>query len=293
MDNHIKLGQMNTLEIDRITDPGIFLIAGDEEVVLLPNIYVTPEMAVGKYIEVFVYSDSEDRIVATTLTPAGVVGDFIAVKVVDTMKYGAFVDWGLAKDLLIPSKFQKTIYNIGEIKVVKIIEDVETDRLYGTEKFGELLSGDVSELKRNQKVELMTYHETPLGFKVLIADNDEGFRFEGMIFHNEIFQNLEIGQKLIGFVKNMRSDRKIDISLQPIGKKAGKIGIAKVVEILESNGGKMNFTYKSDYENISQTFGVSKKVFKKSLTELIVAKKLKLNENSIELIKQRGVFSHL
>jgi len=284
---------MNTLEIDRITDPGIFLIAGDEEVVLLPNIYVTPEMAVGKYLEVFVYSDSEDRIVATTLTPAGVVGDFVALEVVDTMLYGAFMNWGLAKDLLIPSKFQKTIYNIGEIKVVKIIEDVETDRLFGTEKFGELLTGDVSELKRNQEVKLMTYHKTPLGYKVLIADNDEGFRFEGMIFHNEIFQHLKIGQKLTGYVKNMRSDRKIDISLQPLGKKAEKIGSARVLEVLGKNSGKIDFTYKSSSENISDIFGISKKAFKKALTELIEKKRIKLNEDSIEIIKQRGVFSHL
>jgi len=288
MDNQIKLGQMNILEIDRLTDPGIYLIAKDGEVVLLPNLYVTPEMSVGKHIEVFVYSDSEDRIVATTLKPAGVVGDYVALKVVDTMKYGAFMDWGLAKDLLIPQKFQKTIYNIGDTKVVKIIEHIESDRLYGTEKFGEFLSDDLTSLKRNQEVQLMVFQKTPLGYKVLIAEENE-FQFEGMIFHNEIFQPLEIGQKLNGFIKHIRNDRKIDISLQPFGKKVKKIGASKIIEILKENSGKMDFTYKSDSENIVNTFEMSKKVFKKSLTELIDKSVIKLNPNNIELIRSSKI----
>jgi len=284
MDNHIKLGQMNILEIDRLTEPGIYLISGDDEVVLLPNIYVTSDMAVGKEIEVFVYSDSEDRIVATTLTPAGVVGDFVALKVVDNMEYGAFMDWGLAKDLLIPKKYQKSMFRVGDIKVVKIIEDIESDRLYGTEKFVDLLSKDLTSLKRNMRVNLMVFQETQLGFKVLIAEDDE-FKFEGMIFHNEIFQPLEIGQKIVGYVKYIRNDRKIDLSLQPVGKKASQLSTTKILDILKNSGGKIDITYKSNSEKINDIFGVSKKSFKKTLTQLIEKKIVILNETDIELIK--------
>ena len=281
MDKQIDLGRMNTLRIDRDTKPGLFLVAEDEDTVLLPNAYVTDDMIVGDDIEVFVYTDSEDRLVATTLTPAGMVGDYVALKVVDTMKYGAFMDWGLPKDLLVPQKMQKTIYHKGQTKVIRIVEDKDTDRLYGTEKFSEFLSTDVKLLKKNQEVNIMVFHKTPLGFKVLIANN-----YEGMIFDNEIFQPIEIGQKMVAYIKDVRKDGKVDVSLQPIGKKASKgVENNKVIEVLEANNGKVNFTYKSDAEDIKNTFGMSKKVFKKSLTELIDKKSIILNENSIELKK--------
>lgn len=273
---HIQLGKINTLEIDRDTEPGLYLMAKDEEVVLLPNAYVTDDMELDDKIDVFIYTDSEDRLVATTLTPKGMLGDYVALKVVDTMKYGAFMDWGLPKDLLVPQKAQKTIYHAGQTKVIRIVEDKDTNRLYGTEKFSEFLSKDIKLLKKNQEVNIMVFHKTPLGFKVLIANN-----YEGMIFDNEIFQTLEIGQKLVGYIKNLRADGKIDVSLQPIGKKASKgVGASKVLEILKVHDGKMDFTYKSDAEDINNTFSMSKKAFKKALTELIDSKAIILNEKN-------------
>ncbi len=280
INEHIYLGKINTLRIDRDTEPGLFLICEDEEVVLLPNAYVTDDMNVGDEIDVFVYTDSEDRLVATTLTPAGMVDEYVALKVVDTMKYGAFMDWGLPKDLLVPQKYQKTIYHKGQTKVIRIMEDKDTDRLYGTEKFAEFLSTDIHLLKKNQEVNLMVFHKTPLGFKVLIANN-----YEGLIFDNEIFQPIEIGDKLVGYIKDIRKDGKIDVSLQPIGKKASKgVSSNKVIEVLKANDGKISFTYKSDADDINNTFSMSKKAFKKALTELIDSQSIKLNDNSIELI---------
>jgi predicted RNA-binding protein (virulence factor B family) len=252
----------------------------DEDTVLLPNAYVADDMEIDDDIEVFIYTDSEDRLVATTLTPAGMVGDYIAVKVVDTMKYGAFVDWGLPKDLLVPQKYQKTIYRKGQTKVIRIVEDKDTDRLYGTQKFAEFLSKDVKLLKKNQEVNLMVFHKTPLGFKVLIANT-----YEGMIFDNEIFQPLEIGQKLVGYIKDIRKDDKIDVSLQPIGKKALKnVANNKIIEVLKAHSGKLDFTYKSDADDINAVFGLSKKAFKKALTELINSKSIILNQKNMELI---------
>ncbi len=280
INEHINLGVINTLMIERDTEPGLFLMAQDEEVVLLPNAYVTDDMELDDEIDVFIYTDSEDRLVATTLTPKGMLGDYVALKVVDTMKYGAFLDWGLPKDLLIPQKMQKTIYSKGQTKVVRIVEDMETSRLYATEKFSEFLSKDRKLLKRNQEVNLMVFHKTPLGFKVLISNN-----YEGLIFDNEIFQPLNVGDKVLGYIKNIRDDGKIDVSLQPIGKKAKKgVNDSKIVEILKQNNGTLNFTYKSDSTDINNTFNMSKKVFKSALTKLIDEKIIKLNDSSIELI---------
>jgi predicted RNA-binding protein (virulence factor B family) len=282
INDYIQLGKINTLEIDRITEPGIYLRAKDDEVVLLPNVYITKDMTIGKTLDVFIYTDSEDRLVATTLTPKGMLDEYVALKVVDTMKYGAFLDWGLPKDLLVPKNKQKTTFNIGETRVVRIVEDKDTNRLYGTEKFSTFLSKNVKLLKKNQEVNLMVFHKTPLGFKVLIANN-----YEGMIFDNEIFQPLKIGEKLVGYIKNIRVDGKIDLSLQPIGKKASKdVGSTKVLDVLKANDGKVNFTYKSDADDINTTFGMSKKAFKKALTELIGSKSIVLNEDNIELKKK-------
>ena len=279
INEHIFLGKMNRLRVDRDTEPGLFLTCEDGEAVLLPNAYVTDDMFVDDELDVFVYTDSEDRLVATTIKPLGMLDEYVALKVVDTMKYGAFMDWGLPKDLLVPQKEQKTIYHKGQTKVIRILEDRDTDRLYGTEKFTPFLSTDIHLLKKNQEVNLMVFHKTPLGFKVLIANN-----YEGMIFDNEIFQPIEIGQKLVGYIKDIRKDGKIDVSLQPIGKKASKgVGGNKVLEVLEANSGKINFTYKSDAEDINTTFGMSKKAFKKALTELINNNTIILNEENIEL----------
>jgi len=277
---YIQLGKINTLIIDRLTQPGFYLMAENEEVVLLSNAYITNDMKIEDELSVFVYTDSEDRLIATTIIPYGLVGDYVALKIVDTMKYGAFMDWGLPKDLLVPQKMQKTIYSKGQTKVIRIVEDKETNRLYGTEIFTEFLIKDTKLLKNNQEVNIMIFHKTPLGYKVLIANN-----YEGMIFNTEIFQPIHIGQKLVGYIKNIRKDGKIDVALQPISVKTYKdFGTSKVLETLKANGGKMKFTYKSDSNDISNTFNISKKNFKKALTNLKDSGIIDIMENTIEII---------
>jgi predicted RNA-binding protein (virulence factor B family) len=280
VDKKIILGKINNLKIEEFTQNGAYLISEDEnEEVLLPNAYVTSTMKLDDNIDVFIYTDSEDRLVATTLTPKAMLGDFASLEVVDIAKFGIFLDWGLPKDLLLPKKEQKTSFEIGQKKVVKVVEDKQTNRLYATENFSPFLSKDTKLLKKNQEVNLMIFHQTPLGFKVLIANN-----YEGMIFKNEIFTTLEIGQELIGYIKNIREDGKIDVSLQPIGKKANKLATSKVLEILkQQKNSEINFTYKSDSRDINDTFGLSKKVFKKTLTTLIDSKKITLKSDSIAL----------
>ncbi len=231
-------------------------------------------MQIGSTLEVFIYTDSEDRLVATTLNPYAMKNDFASLEVVDMAKFGAFLDMGLPKDLLVPKNRQKSTFNVGDRKVIQVVEDDKTHRLIGTEKF--TLSKVTKEFNKNDEVEILPFIKTPLGFKVIV--NNE---FEGLIYHNEIFENINIGDKKKAFVKYVRDDGKLDISLQKIGVKNSNDNPSKVLEVLEQNCGELGFTYKSDAEDIKDTFGLSKKAFKASLTKLIEEKKIVLKENSI------------
>ncbi|MGB6327526.1 MAG: S1-like domain-containing RNA-binding protein [Halarcobacter sp.] len=278
MNEKIELGSLNTLRINRVSEPGIYLIAGDEEEVLLPNCYVTKEMDIDSTLEVFIYTDSEDRLVATTLKPYAMKNDFASLEVVDTANFGAFLDMGLPKDLLVPKNKQKSTFNIGDIKVIKVLEDDKTNRLIGSEKFD--LSKEPDDLEKNDEVEIILYTKTPLGFKVIVNN-----KYEGLIYHNEIFENIQIGDKKRAYVKFLREDGKVDISLQKIGVKKSDDNPSKVLNILEENGGELGFTYKSDAEDIKDVFGMSKKAFKASLTKLIEDEKITLLEDKISMKK--------
>lgn len=277
MNNKIELGVINTLKINRVSEPGLYLIAGDEEEVLLPNCYVTKDMQIDSMLDVFIYTDSEDRLVATTLKPYGMKNDFASLEVVDMAKFGAFLDMGLPKDLLVPKNRQRSTFNIGDRKVIQIVEDDKTHRLIGTEKFN--LSKEPENLNQNDEVEVLLYIKTPLGYKVVVNN-----KYEGLIYHNEIFENTNVGDKKKAYLKHIRDDGKLDISLQKIGSKKSDDNPTKVVDILKQNGGELGFTYKSDAEDIKDVFGMSKKSFKASLTKLIDEKRIVLKESSISLI---------
>ncbi len=180
MNKKIELGVINTLKVSRVSEPGIYLCSLENEEVLLPNCYVSSSMQIGTEIEVFIYTDSEDRIVATTLKPYAMKNDFAALEVVDSTKFGAFLDMGLPKDLLVPKNRQKSTFQIGNLKVVKIVEDEKTHRLIGTEKF--VLEKFPEDLKKNDEVEILLYMKTPLGFKVIVNN-----RYEGLIIINRNF----------------------------------------------------------------------------------------------------------
>ena len=274
IDDKIKQGVVNTLKVNRVSEPGIYLISGDETEVLLPNAYVKKEMAIDSLLDVFIYTDSEDRLVATTLKPYLYLNEFANLKIVDSAKFGYFVDIGLPKDLLVPKNRQKGTYNIGSYKVLQIQFDERTSRLIASEKY--ILEEEPKNLKQGDEVEIILYSKTPLGFKVIVNN-----LFEGMIFHSEIFENLKIGDKKRAYIKNLREDKKLDISLQKIGE---KVDSNKVLEILKANGGVLNFTYKSDAEDRKNIFAMSKKAFKATLTKLIDEKKINLENDRICLI---------
>ena len=274
IDEKIKQGVVNTLRVNRVSEPGIYLISGDETEVLLPNAYVKKDMAIDSLLDVFIYTDSEDRLVATTLKPYLYLNEFAYLKIVDSAKFGYFVDIGLPKDLLVPKNRQKGTYNIGSYKVLQMQFDERTSRLIASEKY--ILEEEPKNLKQGDEVEIILYSKTPLGFKVIVNN-----RYEGMIFHSEIFENLKIGDKKRAYIKNLREDKKLDISLQKIGE---KVDSNKVLEILKANGGVLNFTYKSDAEDIKNIFAMSKKAFKATLTKLIDEKKINLENDRICLI---------
>jgi len=278
LNEKIELGVINTLKVNRLTEPGIYLEALDEEVVLLPNAYIRSDMEIGSLVDVFIYTDSEDRLVATTLKPYAMKNEFACLEVVDTAKFGAFVDIGLPKDLLVPINKQTSTYNVGARKVLRVIEDEKTQRLIATEKFTQYLSKEIKDLEQNDEVMILLYSKTPLGFKVIVNN-----LYDGMIFHTEIFENINVGDIKKAYIKNIRDDGKLDLSLQKIGQKKSSDNSQRVLEILKQNSGKLDFTYKSDAEDIKEVFAMSKKAFKLALTKLISEEKIILEDSCIKV----------
>jgi predicted RNA-binding protein (virulence factor B family) len=277
----INIGEINTLEIMRDTDYGYFLEAKDGNEVLLPNVYVMEdEMPMGSLIDVFVYTDSEDRPVATTKMPYAKLGEYGYFTVVDYKPYGAFVNWGLPKDLFVPLSQQKEHFNIGKKYLLRVCLDEQTDRLYATQKIGKYFNREMKGLHPNKELEAIILAKTPLGYKV-VADN----QYEGMLFANEIFEDIRIGDKKRVYIKTVRKDGKLDLSLQPIGKKANITEAeGTIIQLLKEANGTLPFTYKSDAEEIKKTFEMSKKNFKRTLTQLIESKKIELTEDTIVLL---------
>lgn len=273
INEHIYVGELNTLAVNRVSEPGIYLISDDQTEVLLPNAYVTKSMDIGTFLDVFIYTDSEDRLVATTLKPYVYLYEFASLEVVDSAKFGSFVDIGLPKHILVPKNKQKSTFSLGARKVLQLQLDDRTNRLIASEKYD--LLKEIKDLEKNAEVEIILYSKTPLGYKVIVNNS-----YDGMIYHTEIFENIKIGDKRRAYVKNIRDDNKIDISLQKIGVKPSGDG---VFEILVKNGGKLDFTYKSEAEDINKVFGISKKAFKASLTKLIAENKIILEESCIKI----------
>ena len=277
----IKIGEINTLEIKRDTDFGFYLEAEDKSEVLLPNAYIIEsQMPLNSLIDVFVYTDSEDRVVATTSMPYAKLGQFGFFSVVDSTNYGAFVDWGLPKDLFVPISQQRKRLEVGKKYILRVCLDEKTNRLYATHKIGKYINSNSKKLKPKQALDAIVIAKTPLGFKV-VANN----QYEGMLYSNEVFEKLNIGDKRRVYIKNIRTDGKLDLSLQPIGKEQkNNSEQEEILKQLKASNGKLPFTYKSDAQDIKRVFKMSKKSFKKALTSLIESKKIELLDSSIKLI---------
>ncbi len=276
MNKNIQIGKINTLKIDRITDHGFYLLSEEGEDILLPNAYMEDDMSIGDEIKVFVYTDSEDRLISTTLKPKALLDEFAYMEVVDVAPFGAFVDWGLPKDLFVPKSLQKIPLKVGMKFVFRVCLDEETNRLVGAHKFKKFIRNDIEELEVNQQVHIIIREKTPLGFKVIVNN-----LYEAMIFHNEIFEDIWVGQKKVAYIKNIRSDRKLDISLQPIGQLNTNTATGRIEKILRQNGGRLEFNYKSSPKDIKDRFGLSKKNYKRALTTLLEKKIITVDESGM------------
>ena len=275
---YLELGKINTLLLDRLTTPGAYLLSADGQDVLLPGPYLTNDMKEGNLIDVFLYTDSEDRLVATTLTPTAILDEMALFEVVDTAPFGAFMDWGLSKDLLVPNMFQKTPFQVGEKRFLRVIYDERTHRLVGTEKLGDFFERKVKGLAVNKEASILIIAKTPLGYKCIVND-----KYEGLIYHNEIFENIELGDRRVAYVKTVRKDGNIDLTLRKAGTKKSGGSSDKVLGLLKQNGGSMPYNYKSDAELIRDTFGLSKKDFKRSLTSLQESDSIEVKDTGIYL----------
>jgi predicted RNA-binding protein (virulence factor B family) len=236
-------------------------------------------MKEGTLVDVFLYTDSEDRLVATTNIPVAKLDEFAFFECVDVAPFGAFMNWGLSKDLLVPNMFQRTPFKVGDKRFLKVVYDEKTHRLVGTEKTASFFEQRVQNIKPHQEVQIIIIAKTPLGYKCIVNE-----KYEGLIYHNEIFENIEIGDKKRAWVKTTRGDGNIDLKLKQAGKTQKNSDSDKVLELLKANNGIMPYNYKSDSELIKSIFSLSKKAFKRSLTTLV-------NDGKIE-VKDTGIYLH-
>jgi hypothetical protein len=274
-----ELGHYNTLPIIRRTDIGVFLDGADFGDILLPRKYVTDSMRVGEPLEVFLYNDSEDRIIATTLRPRAEVGECAYLRVVSTSHYGAFLDWGLPKDLLVPFSEQQRPMQKGYSYTVYLFVDTSTQRIAASTKLENWLSSDASGYRPRQAVELLIYGKSDLGFKALINGTHLG-----QLYSNETFTPLHYGERINGYIKQLRADGRIDLMLQlPSHLQRDALSDA-IVEHLQNNDGVSALTDKSPPDDIYQTFGVSKASYKKALGQLYKQQRITIEKHQITLL---------
>lgn len=278
----MKQGIFNTLRIARETDYGYFLEDGDGNEVLLPNAYKTDDMSVSDEIEVFIYKDSEDRIVATTLKPYIQLGEFAFLRAKEVNQYGAFLDWGLPKDLMAPFALQAEKMKEGKSYLVYLLLDGQSERLVATSKFQKYLATTPAEIQSAEKVDLLLYQMTNLGMNAIVNN-----RYKGLIFHSDIHKRIFPGEKIPGYVKEVRQDGKIDLLLEPPGYLDSVDKNAAILyHAIRENEGFLPLNDNSDPEMVKRELGMSKKAFKKALGSLYKQKMILLEEAGIRIVKE-------
>jgi predicted RNA-binding protein (virulence factor B family) len=274
----LQIGRYNELKVSRRTDNGVYLQEKDEEV-LLPNKYVPAGAKEGDVLEVFVYTDSEDRPVATTLKPYACVGEFAYMRVKDVSSIGAFLDWGLEKDLLVPFSEQEQKMEVGRSYVVAVYLDFNTDRVVASAKLHKFLEYEDIEVRQGDVVDLLIAGPTGLGFNAIINN-----KYIGLIFQNEIFQPLHTGDRLRGYIKFIREDKKIDLALQKSGVEAIDDARSKVLGALKKNNGFIALTDSSDPADIQRVLNMSKKAFKKAIGALYKERLIEITDAGVKLL---------
>ena len=275
----IQVGNYNTLKVSRKTDFGFYLDDG-EDGILLPKRFVPAGLRIGDEIKVFIYHDSDNRLIATTQEPKGVVGDIVSLKCVSTTEHGAFLDWGLMKDIFVAKSQQLTgMYKGGEY-LVKIYIDEQTGRVAATEKIDKQISNDVLTVKEKEEVDLHVQRQTDLGYVMIING-----KHTGLLHANEVYRKLYVGNRIKGYIKTIRKDNKIDLVLDKPGYEKVSREEEKILNLLEAKKGFLPYNDKTDPQIIYTVFGMSKKTFKMTIGALYKQRKIELTDKGIKMIE--------
>jgi len=279
----VEIGKINNLQVVKSLDHGIYLDGEDLGEILMPSRYVPENCEVGDYLEVFIYLDSADLLLATTETPFVMVGECAYLKVVQVNRIGAFLDWGLPKDLLVPFSQQQKPMQKGYSYAVYVYVDESTERIAASSRLEDFIVDAPDQLRPDQAVDLMIYAKSDLGFKAVIDG-----RYLGQLFENEVFRPLHYGEKLTGFIKRVRTDGKIDLILQQATSLTRSSLAESILKHLSDNDGVSTLTDKSPPDHIYSTYGVSKATYKKALGTLYKSRQIKIEKHQITLVQPRG-----
>ncbi len=274
----LEPGRFNTLSVLRETSVGLFLGDNEGGEVLLPKKYIPENTTVGDQIDVFLYHDSEDRLIATTLMPTIQLHQFEVLTCIDVSKNGAFMDWGLEKHLLVPHNEQRVEMEIGSNYLVYLYEDEKTGRLAGSSKVYQFLSNDYLTVKEKDEVELIILDKTDLGYNAIINEVHKG-----LIYENQVFKPLEYGQRVKGYVFAIRDENKIDLRLQRVGLQGARDSAEIILEKLKEQDGFLPLHDKSSADDIYQSLQMSKKQFKRAVGNLYKSGKITLEEKGVRL----------
>lgn len=273
-----EIGKINKLQIIKELDFGLYLDGNEFGEILLPRRYVPENYNIDDFIDVFIYRDSEDRLIATTEKPYAMVGDFAVLKALTVNEIGAFLDWGLSKDLFVPYREQIHKIKQGNSYLVYVYLDEESNRIAASTKLDKFLDKTSADYQTNQEVDLIISYKTEMGYKVIINNTHSG-----VLYKNEVFQTLKEGQRIKGFIEKIREDKKIDVSLQKPGPKKVESLTEKIILKLKENDGFISVNDKTSPEIIYNTFGVSKKTYKKAIGVLYKKRIINIDGNGIKL----------
>lgn len=274
-----EIGKINTLEVVRATDNGLYLDGENLGEILMPQKFITEEIQKNKEATVFIYSDSEDRLVATTEIPLAKVGEFAYLKVAATSKFGAFLDWGLPKDLLVPFSEQKAKMTEEKYYLVYLFVDLLTNRIAASAKLNKFLDNTPPSYSAGDEVQLIIAEETDLGYKAIV--NNEHW---GILYKNQVFRTLSIGEKVSGYINKVREDDKIDLLLEKPGYEKIDSISQKILNLLDENNGFVALTDKSSPEIIQSMLGISKKNFKKAVGNLYKKRIIEFKSDGIKRV---------
>lgn len=275
----IQVGKINTLTINRKVEFGFYLDDGKEGI-LLPKRFAPKQAKVGDTIAVFIYHDSDNRLIATTQQPKGMVDDIVLLKCVSTMPAGAFLDWGLMKDLFVAKSQQKMGMRVGGWYLVKIYIDQQTGRIAATEKIERFINNENLTIKQKDEVDIIIYRQTDIGYSCIINN-----KHWGLIHNNQIFTQLEPGQHHKAFIQTIREDNKIDVVLGKAGFSKVESESEKIIRLLKENNNYLPYHDKSDPKDIYAFFGMSKKTFKMTIGNLFKQQKITLTQTGIQLVE--------